>query len=388
MKKSLSLLLAVLLILSMAACAKQPQNSTPSTTLPVETEPPYSNPYTAEEAVSQMKIGWCLGNTFDAPQGETSWGMPFTTKEMIEEVHNMGFNTLRLPVSWGLHTSGAPDYIIDEAWLNRVETVMDYALDLGMYVILNTHHDLDFYMPTAENEENAVTYMNAIWSQLAVRFADKDYHLIFETMNEPRVAGASYEWWVDTNSEGCMKAVDIINRLNQTALDAIRAAGGKNADRFIMVPSYAANSQGVLIDRFQLPADSVENKLIVSVHAYSPYDLCLNVNSPKSDFKRSEFNEVITMMKSLNYKYVKKGIPVIIGEMGCINKNNPEDRYEWAKAYVSAAKQYGMTCCVWDNGVVSGGGELFGLLDRWNVTVHAESATYLQGLMDGLKDEQ
>lgn len=334
-----------------------------------------------------MKIGWCLGNTFDAPQGETSWGMPFTTKEMIEEVHNMGFNTLRLPVSWGLHTSGAPDYIIKEAWLDRVEMVMDYALDLGMYVILNVHHDLDFYMPTKENEENAVAYIGSVWKQLAERFADKDYHLIFETMNEPRVVGASYEWWVDTKSEGCMQAIDIINRMNQTALDAIRAAGGCNVDRFVMVPSYAANSQGVLIDRFQLPADTAENKLIVSVHAYSPYDLCLNVNSPESEFKQSEFNEVISMMKSLNYKYVKKGIPVIIGETGCINKSNPEDRYEWAKAYISAAKQYGMICCIWDNGVVSGSGELFGLLDRDNVCVHEESATYLQGLMDGLKDE-
>lgn len=381
-KPFIALLSAALLCLSACTVEQQPTQTEPQQTQPQV----YHNPYSAQEVTQQMKIGWSLGNTFDAPDGETAWGMPFTTREMIEKVYDMGFRTLRLPVSWGKHTSGAPDYRLDEVWLARVETVIDQALELGMYVIVNAHHDLDYYMPTAENEENAVAYIRAIWQQLAERFADKDYHLIFETMNEPRVEGASYEWWVDTESEGCMQAIDIINRLNQTALDAIRAAGGWNSERFVMVPSYAANSQGLLIDRFRLPEDTVEGKLIVSVHAYSPYDLCLNVKSPQTQFRSADFNEVISMMKSLNYRYVKKGIPVIIGEMGCINKNNPDDRYAWAKAYVAAAKEYGMVCCVWDNGVTSGAGELFGILDRRACSVFEASQSYLQGLMDGLRD--
>lgn len=381
MKKQLiALLLAALLCLSACAVRQEPTQTEPQQTQPQV----YHNPYSAQEVTEQMKIGWSLGNTFDAPDGETAWGMPFTTPEMIEKVYDMGFRTLRLPVSWGKHTDGAPDYRLDEAWLARVETVIDCALELGMYVIVNAHHDLDYYMPTAENEENAVAYIRAIWQQVAERFADRDYHLIFETMNEPRVEGASYEWWVDTESEGCMQAIDIINRLNQTALDAIRAAGGWNSERFVMVPSYAANSQGLLIDRFHLPEDTAEGKLIVSVHAYSPYDLCLNVNSPQTQFRSADFNDVISMMKSLNYRYVKKGIPVVIGEMGCINKNNPDDRYAWAKAYVAAAREYGMICCVWDNGVTTGAGELFGILDRRTCSVFEASQSYLQGLMDGL----
>lgn len=393
MKRILALSLAVAALLSLCACTGESaptQSATENprlTTVPEETEPILLNPLTAQEAVMEMKIGWSLGNTFDAPQGETAWGMPFTTQEMIAAVHDMGFNTLRLPVSWGLHTSGAPDYIIDEAWLKRVETIVDYALELDMYVILNTHHDCDFYMPVRENEENAKAYIHAIWTQLSAYFADKDHHLIFETMNEPRAIGRSYEWWVDTGNADCMACIDVINVLNQTALDAIRAGGGYNAERFVMVPSYAACADGALNGNFKLPQDSAEDKLMVSVHAYSPYDLCLNVNSPVSEFSRKDFSQVATMMQNLYHRYVKHGIPVVIGETGIINKNNPDARYEWAKNYISTAKQYGIVCCVWDNGVVSGAGELFGLLDRRNVCVHEASATLLQGLMDGLAEE-
>ncbi len=387
MKRILGLTLAAVMLVGICGCAGTPVETTVQTTLPQITEPAYTNPLTAQEAVMEMKIGWCLGNTFDAPQGETSWGMPMTTREMIAAVHDMGFNTLRLPVSWGLHTSGAPDYIIEESWFKRVETIVDYALELDMYVILNSHHDVDFYMPTRENADNAKAYIQSVWTQIAAYFADKDHHLIFETMNEPRAVGTSYEWWVDTSNADCLACLDVINELNQTALDAIRTGGGCNTERFVMVPGYAACPAGALSGRFKLPQDSAENKLIVSVHAYSPYNLCLNVNSPVTEFNTKDFAEVKSMMQSLYLRYVQKGIPVVIGEMGIINKNNPEDRYQWAKAYIAEAKKNGMVCCVWDNGVVSGSGELFGLLNRRKVQVHEASQTLLQGLMDGLKEE-
>lgn len=381
MKRTVSILLLACILFSLTACGTENAETTPQST--AATEDLYKNTMTGEELMSEMKIGWNLGNTFDAPDGEMAWGMPMTTQEMIAKVKDMGFNTIRIPISWHKHVGEAPEYIIDEAWLKRVEMVVGYALDLGMYVIINSHHDNTVYSPTADNEEAGKTYLNAIWTQIATHFKDADHHLIFQTMNEPRVEGSSYEWSIDVKNPDCLASLEVINQLNQTAVDAIRATGGMNAERWIIVSPYAANSLAAISTYFHLPEDPA-GKLIVSVHAYSPYNLCLNVNSPESTYNDSMASDFTTFMKSVNRKYISNGIPVIIDEMGCINKNNPDDRYAWAKAYVSAAKKYGMICCWWDNGVAEGSGELFGILNRRKLEVYADSESVLQGLMDGL----
>lgn len=388
MKKTVSLLLTLCILLSMTACGTEQPDATLDTTADTTaaTEEIPHNTMTGEELMKEMKIGWNLGNTLDAPDGELSWGMPMTTKEMIEKVRDLGFNTIRIPISWHKHVGEAPEYIIDETWLDRVETVVGYALELDMYVIINSHHDNDVYSPTPDNEETGKTYLRAIWTQIATRFADADHRLIFQTMNEPRVVGSSYEWSIDVKNEDCMAAVEVVNQLNQAAVDAIRATGGMSAERWIIVSPYAANTQAAVMGQFRLPEDPA-GKLIVSVHAYSPYNLCLNVNSPESTYTERMSGDFTGFMKSVNYKYVQKGIPVIIDEMGCINKNNPEDRYAWARDYVSAAKEYGMICCWWDNGVASGSGELFGILNRRKLEVYPDSQRVLQGLMDGLAEE-
>ncbi len=339
---------------------------------------------TSKELMTEMKIGISWGNTFDAPDGEISWGQPFTTKEMIEKVKEMGFDTIRIPISWGKHTTGAPDYTIDEAWMNRIKTVVDYALDCGLYVIINSHHDNDYYNPVEDNRENAKQYLKSIWTQIATNFEYADHHLIFQTMNEPRVVGSSYEWEINAKNKDCMKSVEIINELNQVTLDAIRSTGGHNTHRFVIVSSYAANYKSIMTDKFVLPKDSVEDRLILSVHAYTPYNLCLNTNSKDATFNQNGANEIEGFMKSISYRYVEKGIPVIIDEMGIIHKDNPDARYEWAKTYVSLAKKYGMVCCWWDNGAVYSG-EKFGILNRRKLEVYGESQTVLQGLMDGLE---
>lgn len=389
MKKTVSLLLLICILLSMAGCGGGSTGTEPTeTTPPTTTEPEelYKNTMTGEELMNEMKIGWNLGNTFDAPDGEMSWGMPATTKEMIEKIHELGFNTLRMPISWHKHVGEAPDYIIDEAWLKRVEMIVNYALELDMYVIINAHHDNSIYYPAPDNAETGKTYLNAIWTQIAEYFKDYDHHLIFQAMNEPRVEGTSYEWAVDVKNEDCMAAVEVVNQLNQTAVDAIRATGGMNKERWIIVSPYVANAQAAVLTSFRLPEDEA-GKLIVSVHAYSPYNLCLNVNSPESTYTDRMASEFTGFMKSVNRKFIQNGIPVIIDEMGCINKNNPDDRYAWAKAYVAAAKEYGMVCCWWDNGIVSSG-EPFGILNRRKLEVFEESQTVLQGLMDGLAEQE
>ena len=386
MKRSVSVLLVLILLLGPVGCGETPQTSTaPATTQPTAPAIP-DNTMTGEELMQEMKIGWNLGNTFDAPDGETSWGMPATTREIIQAVKDMGFNTLRLPVSWHKHVSEAPDYTIDETWLRRVSMIVDYALELDMYVILNAHHDNSVYMPTPENQEAGQQYLAAIWSQIAAYFQDYGYRLIFETMNEPRVEGTSYEWYVDTKNKDAMAAVEVVNVLNQTAMDAIRAAGGCNAQRWVIVSPYAANYFSSAMSAFRLPEDPA-GKLIVSMHSYSPYDLALNVNSDVDTFSKADYSDISNPMKSLYNKFVKNGIPVIIDEMGCRNKNNDEARYEWAKYYVSTAKKYGMVCVWWDNGITTTSSEGFGILNRRKLQVFDESVRVLQGLMDGLDAE-
>lgn len=396
MKRLIAILLLVAVTVSLFGCT-DPQNpnettgATEATVNTETTEPTQStdpqNTMTGEELMQEMKIGWNLGNTLDAPDGETSWGMPMTTREIIQAVKDMGFNTIRIPVSWHKHVSAAPEYTIDENWIKRVATLVDYALELDMYVIINSHHDNSIYMPTPENQQAGQEYLNAIWLQIAEYFKDYDHHLIFQTMNEPRVEGTSYEWYVDANNEDALAAVEVVNALNQTAVDAIRSTGGYNAQRWIVVSPYAANYFSSVISSFRLPEDPA-GKLIVSLHSYSPYNLALNVNSDVNTFSKADYSDISGPMKSLYNKYVKNGIPVIIDEMGCLNKENDEARYEWAKYYVSTAKKYGMVCVWWDNGVTSTTTEGFGILNRRKLTVFDESVRVLQGLMEGLETEE
>ena len=386
MKRKLALLLAAVLLLS-AGCAAPAEEATEPTTLETTeatTEAP-GNTMTGEELMKELKIGWNLGNTFDAPDGETTWGNPVTTPELLQYVKELGFNTIRIPISWHKHVSEGPEYIIDETWLRRIETVVNQALDAGLYVIINSHHDNDIYMPRPDNAEQATTYLTAIWAQIAERFKDADYRLIFQCMNEPRVTGAYYEWWVDTKNEACMAAVEVVNTLNQAVVDTIRATGGNNRDRYIIVSPYAGNSTAVRLSSFRLPEDPA-GKLIVSVHAYTPYDLCLNTDPAKNTFSPAGEGEIKSMMAGLNRMYIQKGIPVIIDEMGCVNKDNPEVRYEWARTYISLAKEYGMPCVWWDNGVLTVGTESFAIINRRNLEICEISQSVYDGLMAGLEE--
>lgn len=387
MKRKLALLLAALLLLT-TGCGTAPAEEETETSVTTETtgatEETLGNTMTGEELMKELKIGWNLGNTFDAPDGETSWGNPFTTPELLQYVKELGFNTIRIPITWHTHVGEAPEYIIDEAWMNRIDTVVNQALDAGLYVIINSHHDNEVYMPNAENAESARTYLTAIWAQIAEHFKDADYHLIFQTMNEPRVEGASYEWWVDTGNADCMAAVEVVNQLNQAAVDTIRATGGNNADRFIIVSPYAANSNAARLSSFRLPEDPA-GKLIVSIHAYTPYDLCLNTDTTKNTFSQAGVSEIKSMMAGLSRMYVRKGIPVIIDEMGIVNKDNPEAKYEWAKTYVSLATEYGMPCVWWDNGVTTVGIESFAIVNRRKLSINDAFQSVYDGLMEGLE---
>jgi len=332
---------------------------------------------TALAFVNDMKIGWNLGNTFDAfdcswlkdeMAYESAWVGTRTTDPMIKLVKEAGFNTIRIPVSWHNHVSG-DDYQISEPWLNRVQEVVDYAISRDMYVIINIHHDIskDFIYPTSQYLDQSIRYVKSIWTQLAERFADYDEHLIFESLNEPRMAGHRLEWTIQPDNEECKDAINSINILNQTFVDTVRASGGNIAQRYLMVPGYAASYSGALNSGFILPTDTVPDKLIVSVHAYTPYNFALDAKGVSTfDInKSSSTQEINYFMTELYKKFVSNGIPVVIGEFGARNKkNNLQDRIDFTAYYVASARARGITCIWWDNNDFVGDGELFGLLER------------------------
>jgi len=322
------------------------------------------NSISATEFAALLKLGWNLGNTFDAIpaiglEAETSWGQPKTTPELIHYIKEAGFASVRIPVSWGNHSDDS--FQIDSEWMARVKEVVDYAYNDGLFVIINSHHDNEYYYPSAENTDRANRFLATIWTQIAEEFKDYDNHLIFESMNEPRLAGTEIEWGFDADNEAGRAAIGEICKLNQTFVDAIRATGGNNANRFLMVPSYAASPDFALNSAFSMPVDP-SNRLIVSIHAYTPYDF-----AGKSDgysnwdgSKNYEFN----FMDRLDSDFISKGYGVVIGEFGATNKNNDSDRVCWAKAYTAKAAELGMACLLWDNALTGIGEENFGMVNR------------------------
>ena len=331
--------------------------------------------------IRELKAGWNLGNAFDAYDNtghstglalETYWCHAKTTRELIHAIHEAGFNLIRIPVSWHNHVTG-DDFTIDPEWMARVKEVAGWVVDEGMYFIINIHHDneRDFLFPDSAHYEQSERYVSSVWTQISEAFIEFDDHCIFESMNEPRLIGSSFEWWLNPNAAECKEAADCINRLNQKFVDTVRAAGGNNADRYLSVPGYCGSPDSVTSVLFKIPQDSAENRIILEVHAYRPYNFALNTNStdrnfdPEKDSQKK--NEIESFMNSLHRKYIKQGIPVLIDEFASLDKNNLQDRVNYTAYYIAAASSRGITCCLWDNHACTGTGEKLGIIDRNNV---------------------
>lgn len=324
----------------------------------------------------QMTMGFNLGNTFDAVDDsltgddlllESRWVGVKTTKALIDEIYNAGFRTLRIPVSWHNHVDES--FHIGKAWLDRVQEVVDWAYEKGMYVILNTHHDLGvrYYYPDKAHLDSGSRYLSAIWTQLALRFRDYGERLLFESMNEPRCSGTPYEWNYEADNPACIEGLECINRFNQVFVDTVRATGGENARRYLMVPSYAAAAVSALEDVFRLPEDSTPGRLIVSTHAYIPYPFALQDGGTRHysmDPDGPQAAEITSVLDGLYRKYILNGIPVIMGEFGARDKDNLPDRVDFTAQYASLASARGIPCVWWDNHSFRGNGERFGLIDR------------------------
>lgn len=308
--------------------------------------------------VANMGVGWNLGNTLDTKHAdETYWGNPKATKALIDAVKAKGFKTLRVPVTWQYHMGQAPDYTIEEAWLNRVEEVVNYGLDNGMYVIVNIHHDEEWLIPTYAEVDRAKDQLAKVWAQIAQRFKSYGPQLIFETLNETRLKGSAQEW-----TGGTAEGRDCINRFHAAAVEAIRGTGDQNTDRYIMVSTYAASSATVAIDGLVLPNS---HNLIVSVHNYFPYAFALaETNYVTTWGTAAEKAAMDAELDRLVSTFTSKGIPVVMGEWGSLHHNNLEQRVIHADYFTRGCLARGITPVWWDNG----NSEQFGIINRQNYT--------------------
>lgn len=323
----------------------------------------------AMEISQLMYTGWNVGNSLDAAKDgytgvntELAWGNAKITKSMIDNVKNSGFRTLRIPVSWGQHTSnnGQYQYKIDDAWLNRVKEVVDYGIDNDMFVILNIHHDNGsqwnhpYFWPSNSTKDQSIKYVKDIWSQLAEYFKEYDQKLIFETLNEPRLVGDQYEWWFDPienpNQQQVVEAMGVINAMNQAAIDVIRNQGhANNRDRMILIPGYDASPEGAITNKFQMPNDASQNRIGIEVHAYRPTELCLTGN--RTTFQENDKQTIRNVLRPCYEKYITNNIPVVIDETSIADKGQGDDtRKQWIEAFYGIAKEYKMPCVLWDNG--------------------------------------
>ena len=308
---------------------------------------------TALELSREMSPGVNLWNTLDAHGSwvsglatETMWGHPYTTQAITDFIAERGFKTLRVPTTWYNHMGPAPDYKIDDEWMDRVETVINFSLNSGMYTILNIHHDDykkdkagSWLIPTYEKKDQNTDQLVKVWTQIAERFKDYGDSLLFETMNEPRVVGHSQEW-----TGGTTEHREVINAYNLAAVNAIRQTGGNNSKRFIMIPQVGANPASA-IENMVIPNN--DDKIIISVHRYHPYNFCQNDNGTDQWGTTAEKADLESGIKALNQKFVSKGQAVILGEWGAKDKGNYAERVNYYKAYSDICKKWDVGNICW-----------------------------------------
>lgn len=306
----------------------------------------------AAQTLLDITIGWNLGNAFDSfiinngkvetgLQTETSWGNPETTKEMIDDIKAAGFDTVRVPVTWYNHMDA--NNKIDEAWMDRVNEVIDYVIDNDMYCIINVHHDTgtDGWLRASRTNEVAMkAKFQAIWEQISARYADYGDKLLFEGFNEILDDKSN---WSTPNAD----SLAVVNELNQLFVDTVRASGGNNDKRILICNTYAAGASNTMISGFKLPTDTIENRIIVEAHVYQPFYFT-HENYP--DTVNWSQGQVTPQLRALYNSFVMNNIPVLIGEFGTADKDNNIARVSYAKFYVDYCTQYGMRCIWWDNG--------------------------------------
>ncbi|MEV8442453.1 glycoside hydrolase family 5 protein [Actinosynnema sp. NPDC051121] len=356
----------------------------------------------ASQVVADMGAGWNLGNQLEANANgypsETAWGLPVVTQALIDKVKAAGFKTIRIPVSYLNNIGAGPDYPVNASWLNRVQQVVDYAYNRGMYVLVNMHGDGyktitgSWLICDSSSQTTIKAKYQKVWQQIAQRFQNYDQRLILESMNE------EFDGQYGRPTQPCYSN---INAYNQIFVDTVRRAGGNNGSRWLLVPGWNTNIDYTAGDYgFVLPTDryrsstipGTEQRIMISVHYYSPWDFAGEENGTITQWGRAATNPsrrstwgqedyLDAQLKLVHDAFVVKGYPVVVGEYGSIDKSsfdssNNRYRADFARAVVATSKKYGAATVYWDNGVNGRYG--FGLFDR------RSPAVTQQGIIDAI----
>lgn len=341
------------------------------------------------ELLRTLRLGWNLGNALDVPEGETAWGNPRVTPELMNAVAKAGFGLVRIPVTWSKHMGPAPDFAIEPSWLARVDEVVSYAHAAGLYAVIDLHHDgadnfagvewitLNDAQGNTTDANNAAVRARfvKVWAQVAKHFASYGEELLFESMNEIH----------DGYGNPDPRHFTFINELNQEFVTLVRASGGNNAARHLIVPGYNTNIDHT-VTGFKLPQDSTANRLSLSVHYYDPYLFALQAKTHtwgegapgRDDWGQEDF--VVKQFDKLKTTFIDRGVPVFMGEYGATHQQGFEQYRRYYMEYVTkAAVDRGILPVYWDNGSKNSGGESFGLFDRSNGEVlHPEVMDAIQ----------
>lgn len=334
----------------------------------------------AVELAAKIRMGWNIGNTMEAPGGETGWGNPVITKDYIKFVKQQGFNAIRIPCAWDWHhVEDIESARIDQEWLSRVKEVVGYCVDNDIYVLLNIHWDGGWLENncTADKRDSVNAKQKAYWEQIATVMRDFDEHLMLASANEPNVR----------NSE----EAEVLLSYHQTFVDAVRSTGGRNSYRVLVVQGPSTDIEKTYHLMNSLPIDEVKERMMAEIHFYTPYQFCLMFDGDADWGKMfyywgeghhstiehdrnatwGEEEDVTNLFLKMKTKFVNKGIPVIMGEYGAFRRNDAthvpadlethNDAVDYWITYVTReAIANGVIPFWWDTG---------GALDRVNYTV-------------------
>ena len=367
----------------------------------------------AQTWCKNVVMGWNLGNALESAGGdwdydnyawtnvwekdyakwETAWGNPKTTKEMIHALKEHGFNAIRVPVRW-VPYADIETMEIDESWIARVKEVVDWCMAEDMQVILNTHHELwlESY-PIYTMKETLNGKLRKLWTNIATAFADYDGRLAFAGTNEVTVN------WAAPTAEN----YDVQNSYNQTFIDAVRATGGNNAKRNLIVQTYATDPTYGLAG-FVIPNDPTENRLSVEFHYYSPYSYCSGGKDSYFYWGKAfadkgkitpDGNEdtIANLFLKLRKEWWDKGLGIVMGEYGCSHHFTDDDKQTqeaneqyYLETLVSEARKNGFAAFVWDNNAYGNGSEKFGIFNR-NNNMSVDAPFFLDGIKEGSKTQ-
>ena len=357
------------------------------------------------QIVEAMGPGWNLGNqlesvTDNVPE-ETNWGNPVITEKLIQSVKAAGFKSIRIPVSYFAKIDDDKDYMIDSKWLDRVQEVVNYCIKNDLYAVINIHGDgyntIDggWLLCNGKNQTEIKKKYKKVWKQIAERFKNYDEHLLFESMNEE--FDGSY-------SEPNKEYYQNINDYNQIFVDTVRKTGDNNTKRWLIIPGWNTNIDYTAGDYgFKLPTDQYrdksidkeEQRIMISVHYYSPWDFCGGENGVITQWgneaddpsKTSTTCDETYMKNQLNLMkttFADKGYPVFIGEYGSIGKTSYDSENEYYRAYFARklcqlSRKNGCIPMYWDNGY--NGVHGFGLFDR--TTCEITQPVIIDAIMEG-----